>query len=118
MVCLSSKAELATICPETDRLAFIKLYQLQAKVFSILRERLVDFWGRGYEGIIRLTLPSCSDAQCGYSLSLESVVIVTGNNAWFGSALSEVVDKMDADIDLWYEKNSNQQSNISDSIGD
>ena len=95
--------------------------------FLAARERLfkiiyANFWnsfGKGYEGVISLTLPSCLDDRQGVEdciVTLDSSIQFTRNNAWSGSTLSSVVDKMNKDIDL-YEANLNRQSHQPDSHG-
>ena len=87
------------------------------RLFKIIHARIGNSFGKGYEGIISLTLPSClddrhNDEDC--TITLDSSISFTRNNVWSGSTLSILVDKMNADIDL-YEKNINRQPDNSHS---
>ena len=100
----------------------VKFGVFRNRIFSILDEQIGDAWmGKGYEGILQITFPSRTDEtnkSGSYTMSLDSCAIVAKNNVWSGSTLSEAIDKANKDIDLWYEKNTNQQSNIPNSSRD
>jgi hypothetical protein len=100
-----------------DLMAFVSARERLLKI--IHREIGSCNFGKGYEGIVSITFPSCLDEHFGDHsciVSLEAARQFTRNNVWSGVSLSAVVDKMNKDIDL-YEKNLTRHTDQPDNHG-
>ena len=104
-----------------DLIGTEKFLCARERILQILRIQIGDQrMGKGFEGIVRLTFPSCTDELCNdttYSVTVDSTTVFSRNNAWSGSSLSDVADKMNKDIDL-YEALINRQPDNPDNQRD